>query len=434
MEFGRHIRKGLWAFADKSLPAVYGIAFILLVIRVLPSQEYGAFVIIQTMIAFSSSLCNALALQPLTKFAAEYRENARYVSVSLMLSVAFYAVVTLLILAFRGLLVQFFDAGANANLGALIVYVPVIFLASFYRNFAINYLQASYQVQKIFWIDAVYFLGVLVLVAGSSWLGRFSRAEDLLQLTVIAFACSTLLALVLLRRQIAFRFAFDGPILREVWDYGKYTLGATIGYNIFSQADVFFVSSFGGLVAVATYNAAKILTRLFDMLSQVIQMFVLPASSKLASEGKSDALRAVTEKAILFSSLLLLPLLLVMVFLPGPVLQLLYHGKYADGAPVMQIFGVMALIIPWNAVCGSVTQGIGRVKYGFMMSFVLLFLTAVTFPLLVPMLGLPGAAIAYVTTIALVTVAMVVYTRGVTGFTILGVFSRIADVRNFLTR
>ena len=49
MRFGRHIGRGLWAFADKALPAVYGIGFILLVIRVLPEREYGAFVVVHTV-------------------------------------------------------------------------------------------------------------------------------------------------------------------------------------------------------------------------------------------------------------------------------------------------------------------------------------------------------------------------------------------------
>ena len=52
MEFGRHIGKGIWAFADKSLPALYGVGFIFLVVRVLPEEEYGAFAIIQSIYDF----------------------------------------------------------------------------------------------------------------------------------------------------------------------------------------------------------------------------------------------------------------------------------------------------------------------------------------------------------------------------------------------
>ena len=71
MQFGRHIGKGLWAFADKALPALYGIGFILLVIRVLPEGEYGAFVVVQSLYMIISGFGYALALQPLTKYGAE---------------------------------------------------------------------------------------------------------------------------------------------------------------------------------------------------------------------------------------------------------------------------------------------------------------------------------------------------------------------------
>ena len=47
MEFGKHIGKGLWGIADKALPVVYGISYIVLVIRVLPEEEFGNFVLIQ---------------------------------------------------------------------------------------------------------------------------------------------------------------------------------------------------------------------------------------------------------------------------------------------------------------------------------------------------------------------------------------------------
>ena len=36
MEFGKHIGKGIWGVAGKGLPVLYGFAYVLLVIRVLP--------------------------------------------------------------------------------------------------------------------------------------------------------------------------------------------------------------------------------------------------------------------------------------------------------------------------------------------------------------------------------------------------------------
>ena len=84
MQFGKHIGKGIWAFDDKALPAIYALGFIFLVVRTLPEQEYGSFAIIQSIFLIVSSLGYALALQPLTKFAAETDDNGAYIVASLV--------------------------------------------------------------------------------------------------------------------------------------------------------------------------------------------------------------------------------------------------------------------------------------------------------------------------------------------------------------
>ncbi|HTY59825.1 MAG TPA: hypothetical protein VMF59_13460, partial [Bacteroidota bacterium] len=75
MEFGKYLAKGVWGLADKALPVVYGIGYVWLVIRVLPEEEFGNFVLVQEVFLVISGLATAFALQPLLKFSSE--ENAR---------------------------------------------------------------------------------------------------------------------------------------------------------------------------------------------------------------------------------------------------------------------------------------------------------------------------------------------------------------------
>ena len=71
MELGRYLGKGIWGLADKVLPVFYGVAFVVLVIRVLPEREFGNFILIQEIFLIISGLAQGFALQPLLKFAAE---------------------------------------------------------------------------------------------------------------------------------------------------------------------------------------------------------------------------------------------------------------------------------------------------------------------------------------------------------------------------
>jgi hypothetical protein len=76
MEFGKHITKSLWGLADKALPVAYGIGYVYLVIRVLPEEEFGNFVLLQEIFLILSGLATALALQPMLKFASEDGEDS----------------------------------------------------------------------------------------------------------------------------------------------------------------------------------------------------------------------------------------------------------------------------------------------------------------------------------------------------------------------
>ena len=70
MEFGRYLAKGIWGLADKALPVVYGLGYIYLVIRVLPEEEFGNWVLLQEVFLLISGLATAFALNPLLKYAA----------------------------------------------------------------------------------------------------------------------------------------------------------------------------------------------------------------------------------------------------------------------------------------------------------------------------------------------------------------------------
>lgn len=376
MQFGKHIGKGLWAFADKALPAVYGIGFIFLVIRVLPEREYGAFAIIQSIFLIGSSMGFSLALQPLTKFAAETRQNGPYIVASLTLITVFFGLVSVAGLLCKGFLAPLLDPSNQGNVSRLFDYLPLLFAATLYRSFAVSLLQAEYKVQRIFWIDSVYFLGTLALFYIAQQLHQFNTAEDLVKLNAVGLVISSGVAFALTYRQLKIEVEFQAEAFRRMWDFGKYNLGSNANYLVYSQMDVFFVSSYAGVVGLAHYSAAKIITRIFDMLSQVSQMFIMPLASKYYALGEKRTLGIIMEKSISFSMLLFLPVFLGILIFPHFILKLLYAGKYDSAAAILQAFGFLALIVPWTSVLASALVGIGRVKEGF---FLGLFITGASF-------------------------------------------------------
>jgi O-antigen/teichoic acid export membrane protein len=432
MEFGRHISKGLWAFADKALPAFYGLGFMFLVIKFLPQKEFGAFVIIQTIFVVISTMNFSLSGQPLIKFGAEPGERSHYIVGSIAISAIFYISAILVVMLSKPLLSAVLDQQSQVNLPALLDYLPMLFLSSIYRNFAVSLLQITYEIKKIFWIDAVYFFGTLILIILLQMAGKFATAEDLIISNVVGQSLSSLLALFLTFKLMPTRVRIYKSSLRKMLNYGKYTFGGNSIYSIVTQADIFFISSFVGVSGVALYGAAKIFTRIFDMLSQVLHMFLVPYASKLFSSGQINNMRITAEKTICFSTILFLPIFFFLMFFPEVILHVFYRGKYSDAASLLMVFSFLAFLSPWNGVAVSYLLGMGKAKEGFFLGLTFIVLSIALYVFLTPALGVLGTTLAFVISNLISTIIYVKYLDKFIPIKVVNVVSRVKDVTEFL--
>jgi len=430
MEFAKHLGKGIWGIADKSLPVVYGLAYVLLVIRVLPEEEFGNFVLIQELFLIVSGLATAFALNPLLKFASEdATDQAQVITASLLLNLAFNIVASALVIAFRA---PFSDLLQSPNLAALMLYLPAMLAASFVRNFALMLLQTRFLVERVFWTDAVHFLGVPLLIWVYSKLHLFDSALDLIIINLITLSVSSVIGLWLCYPMLRITLKPSGQEIKKVWDYGKYSLGGLVSYFVYSKADTFILSSFHGPVQVAVYNSVKVFTRIFDMVTQVVQMFVLPAASKLSSRGEFQSLKAMVEKAIAFLTIVMLPVFAALLGLASPMINIVYGGRYTEAIPLLQIFSALSILIPLMAVASNVLLGLGQARLSFILSVQFLIASVAIYFILIPLFGTTGAAIGYVLASVVLTWRSAALMNRFVPTTVGAVVRRTRDVKMFV--
>jgi lipopolysaccharide exporter len=430
MEFRKYLRQGIWGLADKALPVVYGIGYVLLVIRVLPEEEFGLFVLVQEIFLIISGLATAFALQPLLKFGSEDRtEQAGLQTSAGVLHALFLLITSIAIVALRNPVSSALQA---PGLAPLLVYVPAMLAASFIRNTSLTLLQSRFLIQQVFWVDSVHFLGVPFFVWVVSRLHLFDSALDLILINVVTLSASSLLGLFLSRRLISLTLALRWSDWQRLISYGLYSLGGMASYFTSTKADTFVLSAFFGPVQVALYNAAKVFTRIFDMATQVIQMLVLPASSRLSSRGDDPSLKDLVEKSLLFATLGMVPVCAVMLAAPEPLLALIYGGRYADAATLLRIISPMALVVPVLAIGSSVLMGLGEARAGFVLSVQTLVVSLAAYYLLVPSWGTVGAAWGFVLAAFIMTVITVVFLRRFVTVTARGVLGRMRDISAFV--
>lgn len=413
---------------------MYGLAIMLLVIRVLPESEYGAFLIVQTIFTLCKATAYTLAALPLAKFAAETDDADPLISASLLLHLAFFGIASVVLLLAKNSLSALLDPTQQSNLHDLFGYLPLLFAGAFYRTFAVGLLQAKIQVQRIFCVDATYFLGTPLGIVAAEQLRMFHTAEDLVTVMVLALAWSTLVAIALTRREVSAKFVLQGKAIREMWNFGKFTFAGSSLYVFFNNMDVFILSSIGGVVAAAVYGAAKIFARLFDMFTQAIHMVLIPYSSKTFAQQDVNSLTIVMEKSICFSTVLILPVFLVMFFFPETILDIFYAGKYTHGAPILRVLSALAILTPWNATAASYLIGMGKAKESFYIALGMVILALPLFFILTAALGGLGTSIGLVVTFFAATLVLVRYIQRFIPLKPVNVARRTRDIWSYVVR
>jgi O-antigen/teichoic acid export membrane protein len=432
MELGKHLGKGLWGLADKVLPVVYGLGYVILVIRVLPEEEFGNFVLVQEIFLVISGLATAFALQPMLKFAAEKDSNfVELARAGMVLNLLFTLTAAGLVAVFSTPLAMLLR---SPGLQVLLLFVPIMLLSSFIRNVALVALQAQFRIWEVFVIDAVHFLGAPLLTWVYSQVAVFDSALELVYINILSLSASSLVGLVLARRLMAIRGGALRPVLAQLWNFGKYAIGGAASQMLYTRIDSFVLAAFGGPVAVAIYNAAKIVTRIFEMLNQVVQMFVLPATSRLSQQGNTASLRSMLEK-VLFATLAgMVPVALVLVGGASLIVNVLYGHRYGEAVILLQIFSLLSFSTPFLAVAWNALMGLGEVRASFNLGIVMIVVALALYAAFIPLFGGQGAALAYVLATATVALLAMAMLRQRVTVTMPGIASRWRDVRTFILR
>src|ERR1051325_2733310 len=256
MKLSEHLDKGIWTIADKSLLLVYGFGVILLVVNILPRDEWGAFSIFQSIFLIICVLADSIFLQPMVKFASEHEAEVPHV-----LAGAFnlYAVSMILCGVVGAMLASALGAiYKSPELAQMLPLLPVFLVMSLFRNVGIRYLQVDLRINAIFWVDLAFFGSILIFCVLANAFGQL-HSLDFLYLNIIGAGLSS---------AVAIAFCYDAfrtmPLLRvprheyiRMFSFAKYQAGTSALLTLQQWSDVLIVGFYYNPSEVGIYNAAK---------------------------------------------------------------------------------------------------------------------------------------------------------------------------------
>jgi O-antigen/teichoic acid export membrane protein len=423
-----HLDKGFWTLADKAILAAYGLVFMLLVIRTLPEEEYGNFVLVQNAFLILSHLAVSLGLAPYVKHYRDSPNRLPLQSNALLLFALCFLLVLALLWPWRFALGALFN---SADFAALFYFLPLLIAASFIKQFTNEVFRASYNIKAVFLTDAMFVLANVIMIGGLIYAKRLDSAYDMLLAMTIAYTCSSLAGFMLAFRQLHFGFRADRRLMRRMFDFGKYTMGSGASSIVYERADNFIIAAYLDPGAVALFNAARNFLRVFDFYRQGLALIAFPAFARLHAERREHDLRALYEKGVFFSNLLLVPVVLAFLLGADFLFDVLLARRYPAGAQLLRWFALLGLFVSWHSVGEGLLFGIGESKYPFWTRLVATLASLALNLVLVKIFGVMGAVCATLVSFGLLAAISTYFVRRQVRFTLRSILSRWHDAVNF---
>jgi stage V sporulation protein B len=356
--------------------------------RILGPEPYGEFGVIMSLLAVLEVFLARGIRDSVTKYTAEFPGMSRAIKKQGLTIAAIYGgfVFVLYILTADPIALVFHNANLTRPLRISALIVPLIAFYSVLigqlsgkRLFGKRAL--AMNVQSLGKVAAVYILAL-------SGLG--------LQGAVSGYVISYALALL-----AAFHFSREGRQDAQTFpaskllSFGIPIVGFSLLLSLLMNLDIFFVRTLlkEGQEA-GFYAAALALTRAPYLVFLAFAITLLPLISRLTSLNRLQEASRTINKSLRYLLILLIPLAFFTNSLSEPIIRLVYSSQYLPAARPLGILIFGITFLTFFSVLAAVINGSGKPKTSMALAAAVVSLDVLLNLLLVPRLGLSGAAAA----------------------------------------
>jgi len=214
-------------------------------------------------------------------------------------------------------------------------------------------------------------------------------------------------------------------VTREFWSYTGPRALATIAQTALKRSDIVMVAALRSPAEAAVYAAASRFVTLGQVGVQALQQALAPQLSAMFARGEKHHAQSIYHVTTTWSIMMAWPVYITCAIL-APVVLLLFGEGYTDGTPVVVLLSAAMLV---SVACGSVDTVVlmsGRSWLSLLNTVAALVVNVALNLLLIPSLGILGAAIAWAVAIVLRNVMPVVQIHYLLGMSPFGAGSALA--------
>lgn len=393
-----------------------------LIARFLSQQDVGRYALCFAMLTLLGLLSLAGFRAALTRFVAMYvadDDAARIrgtVRLGMWISIVSSTILGLAMMVFsRQIADVFHDPGLATGVALSGLSLP----ASTISDAALSATQGWRTMRPFTLIGRIYEPVLRLVLSFGALVAGFGLTGVFWALVIGAWSAAGLSLLALLkyiRRTKKSRPVYE---VRPIFSFSMVSWGSSLATAGLLWADTLILGRLTTTEEVGVYTVATRLVTLAVFVMAPINAAFAPQIARLHHLGDNARLGETYAVATAWIMRLSLPAFIVLIVFPAPLLGI-FGSTYAAGAAVTVTLALGQLVNAGTGPCATVLNMSGKVALNMANNVIVLVLNVVLNFVLIPRMGILGAAIAWSGSLALVNIARVVQVRMLTGHTPFG--------------
>lgn len=418
--------------ANNGLVAVFGFLSFILLVRQLPQEVFGEWVLFITLGNFIDMLRFGITRTAIVRFlsGADQEEGKRLMGSNNTINLFSTVIIAIVIIVIYQLFPQTIS---NSGFELFFIWYPLLAFLNLPFNNAQSVLQAQLRFDIMLWLRMINVGGFMLFLAANFFLGYG------IEVVMYAFLITNLISSIIasMRNWDGIRFTLKASrkTNKTILDFGKYTTGTLIGSNLLKSSDTFIIglSPFLGTTGVALYSIPLKLTEIIEIPLRSFAATAFPNMSRASIENNKEWVRHIFYENAGGMTFLLMPLMLVCFIFAEQIVFILGGSAYVQTANIFRVFCLYGLLLPIDRFIGVALDSINRPKLNFIKVVYMTTFNIIGDIIVIFGLSFVIAAIAYPVVILHTNIGIQDITSLVTDFTLIKTLEMVAIITILFT-
>jgi len=384
----RLVRTGSIVTLFSGINAVVSFVGIILLTRLIPSEELGKFFLFQATLGILSIPAAAGINGAVEKRISEGGDGQRTLGAAISLKI--------LILVVVGGGVILLGKYVNSYVGmtvAPILAIGLVFQEATHLGF--RTLRGEKQVSAASMLQSARIIIWISGAVGAALLGFGVKG-----LIYVLLGSYLLMAVTCIGLQETGIGRFSVEHIRSIVSYAKHNAVTSVGGSIYGWMDTAILGIFIGPSLIAAYEVAWRLSKVGLIVSRSASITTFPQISEWAEQGLHEKISSTVSESFVPALLIVVPAFVGTLLLASDILSVLYGPEYAVAAAAFTVLAAERVIKASNHIISRCLHAINRPDLSAQATVVAILLNLVLNWVLIQDFGIIGAALATSTSFA----------------------------------